>query len=132
MEQTSTILFRFVDCRTVYLGYDLSLYYCIHSLYDELKTFIPNLLLGEVKKSQNLSISEVFEDGYCKMGYHYFKTTSIDPEGVVLFIGRDGINYQNYYETPNAYSMLVNAGINQAFVYVDYELKTIVLILIVI
>ena len=63
------------------------------------------------------------------MGYHYFKTTSIDPEGVVLFIGRDGSNYQNYYETPNAYSMLVNAGINQAFVYVDYELKTIVLIL---
>lgn len=112
--------------RTFYLCYDLSYHYCIQSIAKELKEFLPNVLVGEVKRSQNLSNSEHFEEGYCKMGYHYFKTDSIDSNGVILFLGKDGCTFSDYYENQNAYSILVDSGMTQAFVYADYQLQIIV------
>ena len=54
------------------------------------------------------------------------KTSSIDPNGILLFIGKDGLTYSNYYDNSNVYSILVDSGFTQAFVYADYQLQTIV------
>ena len=114
--------------RTFYLCYDLSYHHCIQSIANELKEFLPNVLVGEVKHSQNLSNSEHFKEGYCKLGYHYFKTNAIDLDGVILFIGKDGCTYSDYYENQNVYSILVDSGMTQAYVYADYQIQSIVLL----
>lgn len=115
-----------VERRTLYLSYDLSYHYCIESIYNELKEYCPSLLVGEVIHSHNLSTSEHFTEEYRRIGYHYFKTSSIDPNGILLFIGKDGLTYSNYYDNSNVYSILVDSGFTQAFVYADYQLQTIV------
>lgn len=122
------LVFRFILYRPIYLGYDLSFYHCISELYEALREYCPSLLLGEIKRSQNLSDSVKFETGYSKLGYHYFSTTSIDRDGILLFIGKDGIQCSNYYDNGNVYSMLVDSGISQSFVYADYQLQSIVVL----
>lgn len=60
------------------------------------------------------------------MGYHYFPTSTIDSDGIVVFLGKDGMNFTNYYDNGNVYSILLDSGISQAFVYSDYQFQTIV------
>ena len=116
--------------RFIYLAYDLSFDYCINEIYTKLKEIYSNILLGEVKHSQNLSTSQQFSEGYCKLGYHYYKTDCIHADGILLFIGKDGMNVSDYSENGNVYSILANSGYSQAFVYSDYQIQTIVFIVI--
>ena len=112
--------------RPLYLGYDLSFSYCIKTLYNALKEYCPTLLLGEVIHSQNLSQKEVFGSEYLKLGYHYFKTPSVDPTGILLFLSKDGSVVSDYHANGNLFSVLLDSGLPQASVFSDYQLQTVV------
>ena len=112
--------------RTVYLSYDLSFYHCIDKLYSELKPIIPNVMKGEIIRSQNLSDSEQFGSDYIKLGYHYFPVPERDPNAILLFIAKDNADINNYYVNGNLFSVLLDSGLPQALVYTDYQICKVV------
>lgn len=112
--------------RPIYLGYDLSFSYCVDTLYNALKEYCPTILLGEVIHSQNLSQKEAFGSEYQKLGYHYFKTPSVDPASILLFLSKDGSVVSDYYSNGNLFSVLLDSGLPQASVFSDYQLQTVV------
>ena len=110
----------------IYLGYDLSFARSIDALVDSLRPYCPTLIKGEVMRSQNLSNSVRFDSHYIKMGYHYFKIDEIDPNGMVLFIARDGAMISNYHENGNLYSMMIDSTYTKATVLCDSQLQNAV------
>ena len=110
----------------IYLSYDLSFTHCIDALVSALREYCPTVVKGEVKRSQNLSSSTEFDSHYIKMGYHYLDIDHIDPEGVLLFVARDGVDVTNYYSNGNLYSVLIDSTFMQATVFSDCQLHTVV------
>ena len=116
----------FSSCRTVYVTYDLAFQYCSSSFFKAIKEICPNALLGKVVRSQNLS-DEVEKPQNCvQLGYHYFESSTFDPDSILIFVGKDGINTNDYHLNENMYSILVDSGLSQACVYTDGTLRTIV------
>ena len=119
------------DCcyfpRTIYLGYDLSFSHCIDKVYEELKQHFANVLKGEVVHSQNLSYSEHFDSEYIRFGYHYFKTATRDPNGILVFLCKDNTDVSNYFVNGNLYSVLLDSGLSQALAFTDSQLMAVVL-----
>ena len=87
---------------------------------------MPNVLKGEIIRSQNLSDSEQFGPEYIKLGYHYFPVSERDPNAVLLFIAKDNADINNYYVNGNLFSVLLDSGLPQAFVYTDYQICKVV------
>lgn len=113
--------------RTIYLGYDLSFSHCIDKVYEELKQHFANVLKGEVVHSQNLSYSEHFDSEYIRFGYHYFKTATRDPNGILVFLCKDNTDVSNYFVNGNLYSVLLDSGLSQALAFTDSQLMAVVL-----
>ena len=56
----------------------------------------------------------------------YFPGKELSTEGILLFVGKDGIVTSNVSENGNLYSILLDSGYSQAAVYSDYEIKMVV------
>ena len=116
----------FLTARTIYLAYDLSFSYCIDTIYAAMKEYCPTVVKGEIIRSQNLSDSEHFGENYIKLGYHYFSLPERDPNATLLFLAKDNVDVTNYYVNGTLFSVLLDSGLSQAYVFSDFQLRTVV------
>lgn len=112
--------------RTLYLAYDLAFAHCSDKMEEAIRAVCPHVVCGKVKHSQNLKEDEAFADNYIKVGTMYFPGKELSTEGILLFVGKDGIVTSNVSENGNLYSILLDSGYSQAAVYSDYEIKMVV------
>lgn len=123
---TKWCLYLCITYRTLYLAYDLAFAHCSEKMEEEIRTVCPNVVCGKVKHSQNLKDEEKYADNFVKVGYMYFPGKELCTDGILLFVGKDGIVTSNVSENGNLYSILLDSGYSQMAVYNDYEMKMVV------
>lgn len=123
---TKWFLLLYITRRTLYLAYDLAFAHCSDKMEEAIRAVCPHVVCGRVKHSQNLKDDETFAEDCVKVGTMYFPGKELSAEGILLFVGKDGIVTSNVSENGNLYSILLDSGYSQAAVYSDYEIKMVV------